>query len=132
MNEKQLTKLLQESFRIEIEESSLDYVMMLVEDSVANAPSDEAKDAVIAIADDIVEKYNMASEHHAITTYIAQTLLKNMTPEDIEYVLKAYSSPEYAKFFEIIGEVLNGYSADVAAMIDAGLDRKPQDIKVIM
>lgn len=132
MNEKQLTKLLQESFRIEIEESSLDYVMMLVEDSVANAPSDEAKDAVIAIADDIVEKYNMASEHHAITTYIAQTLLKNMTPEDIEYVLKAYSSPEYAKFFEIIGEVLNGYSDDITAMIDAGLDRKPQDIKVMM
>lgn len=132
MNEKQLTKLLQESFRIEVEESSLDYVNMLVEDSIANAPSDEAKDAVMAIADDIIEKYNMSTEHHAITTYIAQTLLKNMTPEDIEYVLRAYSSPEYAKFFSIVGEVLDGYSADVTAMIDAGLDRKPREIKVMM
>lgn len=132
MNEKQLTKLLQESFRIEMEDSSLDYVNMLVEDSVANAPSDEAKDAVMAIADDIIEKYNMDEHHNAITTMIAQTLLKNMLPEDIEYVLKAYSSPEYAKFFTIVGEVLDMYSADITAMIDAGLDRKPQDIKVLM
>lgn len=132
MNEKQLTKLLQESFRIEMEDSSLDYVNMLVEDSVANAPSDEAKDAVMAIADDIIEKYNMDEHHNAITTMIAQTLLKNMLPEDIEYVLKAYSSPEYAKFFTIVGEVLDMYSADVTAMIDAGLDRKPQDMKVLM
>lgn len=132
MNEEQLTKLLQEAFRIEMEDSSLDYIHMLMEDSVANATSEKAISAVMTIADDIVEKYNMDTQHHAITSYIAQTLLKNMTPEDIEYVLKAYSSPEYAKFFEIIGEVLDGYSADVTAMIDAGLDRKPQDIKVMM
>lgn len=132
MNEEQLTKLLQEAFRIEIEESSLDYINMLAGDSVANAKTEEAKDNVMAIADDIVEKYDMSSTHHAITKYIAQTLLKNMTAEDIEYVLKAYTSPEYTKFFTVIGEVLEGYSEDITAMIDAGLDNKPREVKVLM
>lgn len=132
MNEKQLTKLIQEAFRIETEESSLDYLNLLVEDALASATSEKIKDNVIAISEDIIEKYNMDEHHNAITTMIAQTLLKNMLPEDIEYVLKAYSSPEYAKFFTIVGEVLDMYSEDITTMIDASLDRKPQDMKVLM
>jgi hypothetical protein len=132
MNEEQLTKMLQEAFRIEIEESSLDYITMLAGDSVANAPTEQAKDAVMTIADGIIDKYNMVNEHHAITTYIAKTLRKNMSDSDIEYVLKAYCSPQYAQFFSIIGEVLDGYSVDITEMIDAGLERKQQETKMLM
>lgn len=132
MNKEQLTKVLQDVFRIEAAESSKDYIEYLAEDSINNAVSEEAKESVINIAEEIIDKYDMDEQHSAITSMIAETLLKNMTPADIEYVLKAYSSAEYEKFFTIVGEVLDIYSADITRMLDAGIGRKPEEVKILM
>lgn len=126
MTVEELTKQLQKAFNIESNESSADYLAYMVDQAKMVAKSDEDINRVEGVAAMMYEKYNMGYTHYGITEMIAKTLLQNMTVEQIEYVLNAYTSEVYNKFFSIIGSVLDDYSADMTTLVDAGLGIKPE------
>lgn len=125
MTVEELTKQLQKAFKIESDESSADYLAYMVEQARLAAKSEEDIIRMESIASMIYEKYNMGYTHYGITEMIAKTLLQNMTVEQIEYVMNAYTSEVYNKFFSIIGSVLDDYSADMTTLVDAGLGIQP-------
>ena len=125
MTVEELTKQLQLAFKIESDESSAEYLAYMVDQAKMAAKSEEDITRVENVGAMIYEKYNMAYTHFGVTETIARTLLKNMTVEQIEYVLNAYGSEAYVKFFSVIGSVLDDYAADMTTLVDAGLGIKP-------
>lgn len=125
MTVEELTKRLQDVFKIESNESSADYLAYMVDQSKMAAKSDEDISRIESVSAMIYEKYNMAYTHFGVTEMIAKMLLDNMNVEQIDYVLNAYGSEAYNKFFSVIGSVLDDYAADMATLIDAGLGIKP-------
>ena len=134
MTKQELALRLQTMFKIEQSDSSLDYLEEVVNQAIERAESTEQIDKILEMRDNMVKKYNMEVIHGAVTEYIAETLLLNMTVEQIEYVVNCYSSEVYNKFFGIMGNVLDEFSYDLADMLDVGLgvDIKPRTTEVLM
>lgn len=125
MTVEELTKRLLTTFKIESDESSADYLAYMVDQAKMTAGSDADVSRVESIGAMIYDKYNMAYAQYGVTEVIAKTLLQNMTAEQIDYVLNAYTSEVYNKFFSVIGSVLDDYAADMTTLIDAGLGIQP-------
>lgn len=125
MTVEELTKQLQLAFKIESDESSAEHLADLVDQTKRLAKSEDVYDKIEQNAAAIYEKYNMGYTHYAITEMIAKTLLANLTVEQIEYVLNAYTSEVYNKFFSVVGSVLDDYAEDCNKLIDIGMGIKP-------
>ena len=126
MTVEELTKQLQLAFKIESNESSAEHLADLVDQTKRLAKSEDLYDKIEKNAEAIYEKYNMRYTHYAITEMIAKTLLANLTVEQIDYVLNAYTSEVYNKFFSVIGSVLDDYAEDCNKLIDIGMGIKPE------
>jgi len=132
MNKQELITRLQAAFHIEGTDTVVHLEEMTTQAILNSDGADETVDAIVKISDDLYAKFDMDNEEFPVLAKIAETLLLNLTPEQLENVLTVYSSEEYNTFFSVITDVVEEISQGQIEMIDISLNKKLPDEVVLM
>lgn len=132
MNKQELITKLQEAFHIEGTDT-VDHLEEMTNQAIMNSDgSDETVDKIVKISDELYNKFDMDNEEFPVLAKIAETLLLNLTPEQLNTILTVYSSEEYNTFFSVITDVVEEISQKQIEMIDISLNKKLPDEVVLM
>lgn len=132
MNKQELITKLQEAFHIEGTDT-VDHLEEMTNQAIMNSDgSDETVDKIVKISDELYNKFDMDNEEFPVLAKIAETLLLNLTPEQLNTILTVYSSEEYNTFFSVITDVVEEISQKQIEMIDISLNKKLPDQVVLM
>lgn len=132
MNKQELITKLQEAFHIEGTDT-VDHLEEMTDQAIMNSDgSDETVDKIVKISDELYNKFDMDNEEFPVLAKIAETLLLNLTPEQLNTILTVYSSEEYNTFFSVITDVVEEISQKQIEMIDISLNKKLPDEVVLM
>lgn len=132
MNKQELITKLQAAFHIEGTDT-VDYLEEMTNQAIMNSDgSDETVDKIVKISDELYNKFDMDNEEFPVLAKIAETLLLNLTPEQLNTILTVYSSEEYNTFFSVITDVVEEISQKQIEMIDISLNKKLPDEVVLM
>lgn len=132
MNKQELITKLQAAFHIEGTDT-VDHLEEMTNQAIMNSDgSDETVDKIVKISDELYNKFDMDNEEFPVLAKIAETLLLNLTPEQLNTILTVYSSEEYNTFFSVITDVVEEISQKQIEMIDISLNKKLPDEVVLM
>ena len=132
MNKQELITKLQAAFHIEGTDTVAHLEEMTNQAIMNSDGSDETVNKIVKISDELYNKFDMDNEEFPVLAKISETLLLNLTPEQLNTILTVYSSEEYNTFFSVITDVVEEISQKQIEMIDISLNKKLPDQVVLM
>lgn len=88
----------------------------------------EHKPAIESLYTKLVKDFKLGEVEYPISVRIKEMLRLNMSEQDLQHILQAVTSPEYARFFSILSEVVNEVAFAQAEMIELSMLEEGQKL----
>lgn len=86
------------------------------------------KPAIEELYNKLVKDFKLGEVEYPISVRIKEMLRLNMSEQDLQHILQVVVSPEYARFFSIVTEVVNEIAFAQAEMIELSMLEEGQKV----